>query len=768
MRNITIRHKLLILITLLTIVLVYFGTRELQTKTALNREVATLRVLIELQSLAGLVIHELQRERGMSSGYLGARGVLFTEQLALQHARTDRQRAQLAHWFMEVYPGAIPSEIDEHLEQIREKIIGLEDIRAKVLALETNVDTVVQYYSQLIEILIQASYSFNGFSSDARLALLGRAYSVFLSTKELAGLERALGSNALAEGRFLPGRKTHFTTLIEQQKYGFALFLSMVPEDARRLYLETEQSPAALAVDALRAQLLNPSVHGMGFSPLRWFDIITDKIDHLQRVELELSVKMDERVCKLQEETQAALKQLWTLLAAALFAYLLLTLTIFRSIVRPLSLLVDYARDISAGRLDRKLNLQGQDEIGQLGEAMQQLVADLQTNIQKAESRGQEAHRLSEARLEAARQLETALALAEDARDNLSAILASVNDGIVVTDRENRILLMNRAAEEVLGVEYEKVRNQPIHYAIQDGTLRDSFKNCLVKAQRLASYTFDFSCAQSEHSTCEQVFQARTSVNHDTQGNQTGIVTIIQDVTRERALDQIKNDFISTAAHELRTPLTSIQGFSEILLARKHLSEAERKEFLIYINDQAVLLGRLISDLMDISRIESGLSFSLNKKEQDLRQLLRQKLKAFRAGLSRHELSAAIPDEPCITSVDGDKFLQVLENILSNASKYSPDGGTIHVAMQCSETEVAITVTDQGLGMTPEQVSRIFEKFYRADTSDSGIPGTGLGMGIAKHIMDAHDGEIHIQSEIGQGTTVRLTLPRPKQRKKGS
>lgn len=227
--------------------------------------------------------------------------------------------------------------------------------------------------------------------------------------------------------------------------------------------------------------------------------------------------------------------------------------------------------------------------------------------------------------------------------------------------------------------------------------------------------------------------------------------------------EELKTEFLSTAAHELRTPLTSIQGFSEILLTRDQLSDTHRKKYLGYINKQAKGLGQIINDLLDISRIESGRNFVLEKAEVSMNKFLDHLLEAFRQQSHLrsecHQFTLELPGKSPVLSIDAEKMSSVMKNLVSNAVKYSPDGGTIEVAGVVSGAVYQVSISDQGLGMTPEQVERIFEKFYRVDASNTSTEGTGLGMTIAKNIVEAHGGNIWVESELGQGTTVRFFIP---------
>jgi len=344
----------------------------------------------------------------------------------------------------------------------------------------------------------------------------------------------------------------------------------------------------------------------------------------------------------------------------------------------------------------------------------------------------------------------------EQAKDKIDGILKSVADGLIVTDTSNRIVVKNRAAEDLLDDRLSEVIDHPIDYAIKEKTLRDKVRETLDK--KTTGYLFD-SELPGDDPKHPKIMRARTSVIHGKDGKQSGIVTIIHDVTHEREVDRMKTEFLSTAAHELRTPLTSIQGFSELLLTQKDLKEEEKEEFVSYINKQSVNLSTIVNDLLDISRLESGMSFLLNKEKCVIGDTIKQLTPYVQGMSSKHKLKVVLPEEPIELFVDKEKMEQVLKNLLSNAVKYSPDGGTVIFSAKKKRSAIEFSVGDQGIGMTPEQIDNVFEKFYRVDASTSAIEGTGLGMTIVKHIVEAHEGKIWMESELGKGTTVKFTIP---------
>jgi len=353
-------------------------------------------------------------------------------------------------------------------------------------------------------------------------------------------------------------------------------------------------------------------------------------------------------------------------------------------------------------------------------------------------------------------ELEHTLVEAEQARDSVDIILKSVTEGLIVADVNQRITRMNRAAETLLGVTFEQVQGQAVRSVLP----QEGLPGVWLQPGRRPRQQIEWEIL--DPSTRKPILiQARTGYVENSAGQRSGTISILRDVTREREIDRFKNEFIATAAHELRTPLTAVMGFAEILLQQERLGgfdAVQQRNYLEIIFQKADALGRIIGDLLDISRVQLGQSLPLEKGPCDLCDLVQRAVIPFRQVQDGLCFELDLPSEPVELDIDEGKVLQVLDNVLSNAVKFSPDGGRISVKCRKLGPEFRVSIEDQGIGMSSEQLERVFDKFFRVDASNSAAGGLGLGMTIAKTIVEAHGGQIMVESCLGQGTNVTFTL----------
>jgi signal transduction histidine kinase len=316
--------------------------------------------------------------------------------------------------------------------------------------------------------------------------------------------------------------------------------------------------------------------------------------------------------------------------------------------------------------------------------------------------------------------------------------------------------MMNTLAEDWLDIRFSMVYNRLIDDSLNQKNLIKLIKD--TGPGQTSSTRIDIEIPGTNKS--RKIILEASAKNIMYKDNKSiGTIITLRDVTKEQEMDQMKTDFLSTTAHELRTPLTTIQGFSEVLLTRKDLKKDEKEKFLRYINKQSVNLAQILNDLLDICRIESGKDFELKIEKCIPNDIITELLENYRTSFPKFRFTADLEENGRPVLADPGKIEQILQNLLSNAIKYSPEGGEIRISTAIKGKNYQVSIQDQGIGMTGEQVKKIFEKFYRADSSDTAPTGTGLGMSIVKLIIDKHNGKIWVESEPKKGTRVVFTLP---------
>lgn len=293
---------------------------------------------------------------------------------------------------------------------------------------------------------------------------------------------------------------------------------------------------------------------------------------------------------------------------------------------------------------------------------------------------------------------------------------------------------------------------------------RDGFYDKLNQVEKIDNFEAEF---RLQDRSVRDVLLSAQTVNI---AGEACVLIGIRDISKikeaEKALitiDTLRQEFVSTAAHELRTPLSVLIGYSELLSDPEmaaNLSEQRRLDALRAINDKGHVLNQLIDDLLDVNRIEAGLRFVIKSETVNPNLLLKKVFEEIKFKATRCEIVLQCPEEETRLVCDSQRITQVIENLISNAVKYSHEGGVVKLAGADHPDCYEISVTDDGIGMTPEQIERIFEKFYRADSSNTAVGGLGLGMNIVKEVIDAHHGSITIDSSLGKGTCVKVRLPK--------
>ena len=345
--------------------------------------------------------------------------------------------------------------------------------------------------------------------------------------------------------------------------------------------------------------------------------------------------------------------------------------------------------------------------------------------------------------------LRTSLDDLDRARTRLEAVLAGLDDGVVLTDSEGQVLRLNRAAERLLSVSQERGEGRHFIQIARDHELDGRLQAALQGEPT--------SRAVIEYGLDRRILQVMTTTVTG-RAERLGLV-VLRDITELRRLEGVRRDFVANVSHELRTPLTSIRALVETLQGGAVDEPELLRQFLERIIGEVDRLTDLVEDLMDLARLEAGRT-PLHREIMPAGDLLRTAGERLREQVTRAQLRLeyALPESLPEVLVDRRRIEQVVLNLVHNAIKFTPVGGTITLAAATGDGVVTVEVRDTGVGVPPEEQERLFERFYKSDKARR-TEGTGLGLAIAKHIVQAHGGDIAVESTVGEGATFRFTLP---------
>ncbi|WP_410514770.1 ATP-binding protein [Paenibacillus sp. BR2-3] len=416
-------------------------------------------------------------------------------------------------------------------------------------------------------------------------------------------------------------------------------------------------------------------------------------------------------------------------------------LFLFTKITQPLQRVIEASNNIRRGEYGTRLTLVTSDEIGQLATSFNHMAEELEKNIRNLNHE----------------------------KGHLSSVLRSMSDAVITFDIDGRIILTNPHGQSLLeawsDLKWEQESDSEL-YTEPDGRsdvpppLNPLFQSTLIQG--------------GDQRSNVHVRQGVWSVHMAplyTEDDIRGAVAVLRDVTEEVRLEKMRRDFVANVSHEIRTPLSMMQGYSEALLDGMASSPEESSELVQVIHDESLRMGRLVKDLLDLARMEAGHT-DMQKAQVNMDDLLDRMFRKFTVRAKEREIHLQyrkLSDNLVLEAADEDKLEQVLTNLLDNAFHHTPAGKNIVITGEESVLEgrhyVEIKIIDEGVGIPPEDLPFIFERFYKADKArlrgDSG--GTGLGLAIVKNIVESHQGHISATSKLGEGTRFTLRLPVEKQ-----
>lgn len=428
-------------------------------------------------------------------------------------------------------------------------------------------------------------------------------------------------------------------------------------------------------------------------------------------------------------------------MAIALGLTAVLGIILAHTITQPIKEITKQATKVADGNFAGQVPVLGTDEIGQLSEAFNYMT----------------------------RRLQEALNANEEEKEKLASILTNMSDGVVSTDENGKVILVNRRACKMLNVETE---------GAEGINIADLLRVPMSQVEQLVSGQLNWiliSPVEGETHTQEDsdtVLRVSFTPVHRRGEGMTGSIVVLQDVTEQEKLEQSRREFVANVSHELRTPLTTIKSYVEALDDGALEEPQLAGRFVGVIRNESERMIRLVTDLLHLSRLDSKQA-TLRKQPTDIVEMLEDVVDRFSFQFRKRGIVARVEVDGDIGNVviDRDQIDQLLDNLVSNAVKYTPDGGEVTLSASLSESRrmVNLTVQDTGMGIPKKDLERIFERFYRVDKARSrNMGGTGLGLSIAREIVRAHGGDIQIESEWNVGTQVTFSLPMTFERSEAS
>jgi two-component system sensor histidine kinase VicK len=396
---------------------------------------------------------------------------------------------------------------------------------------------------------------------------------------------------------------------------------------------------------------------------------------------------------------------------------------IARTITRPMSDMRKQAIELANGNFSRKVKVYGEDEIGQLAVTFNYLTD----------------------------KLDEAQATTEGERRKLASVIAHMIEGVIATNRHGQVILINNPALEMLDVSRETLTNISITKLLN---IEDThtFESILDEQESLI--------LDSGTEERPVILRVSFSVIQKESGLIDGVIAVLYDITEQEKIEQERREFVANVSHELRTPLTTMRSYLEALADGAWKDDEIAPQFLNVTQTETERMIRLVNDLLQLSKLDRT-EYRINKDFINFTVFFDKIIDRFEMTKSQHvSFVRNIPKEALFVEIDTDKITQVLDNIISNALKYSPEGGKVTFTIDKLSSDIQIRIKDEGVGIPKESVNKIFDRFYRVDKARTRkLGGTGLGLAIAKEMILAHGGDIWAQSVEGQGTTVFFTIP---------
>lgn len=440
------------------------------------------------------------------------------------------------------------------------------------------------------------------------------------------------------------------------------------------------------------------------------------------------------RVAFTLQNIDHAIKKLWLSLGLAMGITLILAsiiaISLAKGITRPIEDIIQVARRLSEKDYSSRVRAKTNGELEQLSIAINTLAKSLQHQMEEISENQQK----------------------------LTGVLTNMVSGVMLINPEGRIVLVNPAMEKIIGSTADQLRGKLHIEAGKSFGLSQLIDQSLKKKIKIHDEV-------QMYYPDQRILDAHLAPYLGANGEIKGIITVLHDITDIRRLEKMRSEFVANVSHELKTPITSLKGFAETLLDGAMYDPEIAKSFLTIIHDESERLHRLITDILHLSKIEQH-QLPFHPEPLNVTGVIYETIDTIQEEINKKQLTIKLPNQkPVIIDAEKDRLQQIILNLVANAVTYTPDKGTIEIGIVEKDDQIELTVKDTGIGISKEELPRIFERFYRVDKARSrNSGGTGLGLAIVKHLVESHHGSIQVDSEEGKGTLFTITLPKKQNR----
>ena len=358
------------------------------------------------------------------------------------------------------------------------------------------------------------------------------------------------------------------------------------------------------------------------------------------------------------------------------------------------------------------------------------------------------------------KELDIQIQVADAEKQNTEAIIQSIGEAVIVVNSAGELALANRQAEEIFGFSQSDQKGAALKDLVKDARLVELVDKVVASPDSAVQpVCIEHSVAVGGRTCCYDLTVVPVYIGAQSLW---AVVVVLHDITHDREIGRIKTEFVNNVSHELRSPLSCIKAYVEMLVDNEVPDQQARDDCYCSIASQVDRLSRLIDNILNINRIESGM-MPVSKQAWDLPGQLAEAVELVRLAAQEKNITLTIGHcDPCVIHADRDMLGQAIGNLLSNAIKYTTDGGHVEIACQSNpqDQQVVVEISDTGVGIAPRDLSRVFEKFYRAPNVNGIAQGTGLGLAVVKQVVETlHGGKVQVRSELGKGSTFWIVLP---------